>query len=248
MVGNPRKARRRLAGIAIGLLTVAAVAAIWGILGIRQAANRMNSSSSLKQIGLAIHNYHETYGELPGNTYSPAGKPLLSWRVHILPYIEEDLLYSQFKLDEPWDGPNNIRLLGRMPAMYAHPADRRGNRGYRTFYRGFSSPGAVFERRPGHNRVQPDEAYVPFKFEDFGDGTSNTILVVEAGDAVEWTRPDDLDASPGKPFPKMGGMGWRNVFMGLMGDGSVRGFKLNTPEDDLRAWITHSGGEVRPLD
>jgi len=244
---SPRT-RRRIMGVVIGLLTLAAVWAIWGVLGIRQAAFRMNSTSSLKQIGLAIHNYHETYGELPKNTYSPDGKPLLSWRVHILPFIEEDRLHSQFHLDEPWDSPHNLRLLDRMPATYAHPADRRGHRGHRTFYRGFSSPGAAFERRPGDHRLKPDEKYAPFTLKDFGDGPSNTILVVEAGAAVEWTRPDDLDAGAGKPFPPMGGMGWRRAFQVLMADGSVRSMRLDTADAVLRAWITHSGGEPPPAD
>jgi len=215
------------------------------------AADRMTSANNLKHIALGIHNYADDWGQLPHNTYTPAGKPLLSWRVHILPYIEQDALYNRFDLDEPWDGPNNIRLLAEMPRIYARPQDR--NRlVVQTYYRGFSSPGAVFERRPHHRTPRflpllgrfPDPTHglqIPFK-----DGTSETILVVEAGDPVEWTKPDDLDASPGKPFPKMGGLGWRKVFQAALADGSVRSLKLDTPEDTLRALVTHSGGESLP--
>src|SRR5439155_26207053 len=80
---------------------------------IRDAADRLNSSNNLKQIALGIHNFNDSANELPGNSYGQDGKPLLSWRVHILPYVEEDLLYQQFKLNEPWDSPNNIRLLNQ---------------------------------------------------------------------------------------------------------------------------------------
>ncbi|MBO0698769.1 MAG: DUF1559 domain-containing protein, partial [Zavarzinella sp.] len=111
---------------------------------VREAANRQVSHNNLAQIGLAMHGYDITRGELPHNSFDPDGKPLLSWRVHILPYIGENGLYQQFKLDEPWDGPNNIKLLNQMPNVYADPQERHSGP-TRTYYRGFSSPGAVFE-------------------------------------------------------------------------------------------------------
>jgi hypothetical protein len=222
--------------------------------GVRGAADRISSSNNLKQIGLAVHNYADDWGQLPHNTYAPDGKPLLSWRVHILPYIEQDALYNRFDLDEPWDGPGNIRLLAEMPRIYARPQDR--NRlVVQTYYRGFSSPGAVFERRPSHRtpRLLPLLGRFPdprpgLQLPSLQDGTSETILVVEAGDPVEWTKPDDLDASPGKPFPKMGGMGWRKVFQAAFADGTVRILKLDTPEATLRALVTYNGGEPLPAD
>jgi hypothetical protein len=244
---SPRT-RRRIVGVLIGLAVLAGVGLVWVYLQATEAKHRMHSVSSLKQIDLAIHNYNDTYGEVPKNTYAPDGTPLLSWRVHLLPFIEYHQLYLKFHLDEPWDGPHNRPLLGEMPVIYTRPADRGGHRGQMTYYRGFSSPGAAFERRPGDDRLRPDGSYVPFQITDFKDGLSNTILVVEAREPVEWTEPDDLDGSPGQPFPKMGGMGWRSSFQALLGDGSVRSFKLNTPEDVLRAWITHSGGETLPPD
>ena len=87
-----------------------------------EAAERQSSANNLKQIGLGVLNYESRHGELPNNSYSPDGKPLLSWRVHLLPYIEEEALYRQFHLDEPWDSPNNKPLLARMPKVYATPA------------------------------------------------------------------------------------------------------------------------------
>lgn len=206
-----------------------------------RGSTRMNSANNLKMIGLAIQNYEDVFGELPSNSCDPNGKPLLSWRVHILPFIEQDNLYRRFRLDEPWDGPNNIRLLNQMPRTYS------GTGGYgqsMTHYRGFSSPGAVFDRLL---RVdQPRSEKERLVLSGFLDSTSETMMVVEAGDAVEWTKPDDLDASPGKPFPKVGGLGWRKVFQVLMADGSVRMIRLDTPEPILQALVTHSGGETLP--
>jgi hypothetical protein len=204
----------------------------------------MHSANNLKQIALAAHSYQEVHGELPSNSCGPDGKPLLSWRVHILPYIEHDKLHKQFKLDEPWDGPTNIGLLNLMPTVYLGVTGKAA--APLTYYRGFSSPGAVFDRllRLDQPRAEKDH----FRLDRFSDPTSETLLVVEAGAPVEWTKPDDLDASPGKPFPKVGGLGWRKVFQAAMADGGVRSFKLDTPEDTLRAVVTHSGGEQLPAD
>jgi Protein of unknown function (DUF1559) len=245
---DQRRKRVRLAIIVAAAALVAISAIAYIVLWLNDARQKVHSNSSLKQIGLAIHNYHDVNGDLPHNTYDRDGKPLLSWRVHILPFIVEDPLYKQFKLDEPWDSPNNIRLLNQMPVIYTRPADRGTGRETRTYYRGFSNPGAVFERRAGE--VWPPNPAIRtglLQLSDLKDGSSNTILVVESGDPVEWTKPDDLDASPGLPFPKMGGMRWRNgKFQALMCDGSTRSFPVDIDEEKLRALISHSGGEEVP--
>lgn len=215
------------------------------VTNIRGAANRMKSSNNLKQIGLAMHNYHDTNNELPHNSFGPDGKPLLSWRVHILQYMDANhlALYQQFKLNEPWDSPNNIVLLNQMPDVYRHPSIAKPGE-TKTVYRGFSSPGAVFERKPGDGQKPGPNNRLGLG--GFKDGTSITILVVEAADAVEWTKPDDLDASPGKPFPAMGNHHRNNVFLVLLADGAVRSMKGSPPETTLRALVTHSGDEVLP--
>lgn len=232
--------------ICIGLLLPA-------VQNVREAANRMKSSNNLKQIGLAVHNYETTNDELPGNSFSADGKPLLSWRVHLLPYIEADDLYREFKLDEPWDSLNNIKLLNRMPKIYSNP--KEPSLSSKTYYRGFSSPGAVFENRPGGRPVLMAQSGGPkidrkapaFVFGSFKDLPGETILVVEAADPVEWTKPDDLDASPAKPFPALGGMNWRgNRVQALFADGSVKLIRSDAPESTLRALVTHSGGETVP--
>src|SRR5262249_52470248 len=128
---------------------------------IRNARDRMISSNNLKQIGLAMHMYHDNYGKLPASAiYSKDGKPLLSWRVAILPYIEQEALYKEFHLDEPWDSEHNKKLLDRMPKVY-------GAKGNETHYRVFTGKSSAFESKEGQ------------KFADFTDGLSNTIMIVE---------------------------------------------------------------------
>jgi Protein of unknown function (DUF1559) len=251
-----------LQGLVLGLgfgLGAVVILTVLADGGVRPAALRTQSGNNLKQIGFAIHDFEGMTGHLPNNTYAPDGRPLLSWRVHLLPFLEQENLYNQFKLDEPWDGPTNKHLLVQMPRIYARPSDPANRRGWRTYYRGFSNPGAVFERRPAsipwrlmpvlgpltQRPVGAEKDPWPFRFTlgSVADGLANTIFVVEAGEPVEWTRPDDLDASPGQPFPKMGGFGWRNGFQAVMGDGSVRVLSLDTPEDNLRTLISYSGGE-----
>jgi len=194
--------------------------------------DRMTSMNNLKQIALAMHNYHDAYNGLPAQAiYSKDGKPLLSWRVAILPFIEEENLYRQFKLKEPWDSAHNKKLLSKMPAVYAPPGIKTKEK-YTTFYRVFAGPGTVFEGKKG------------VMLRDIKDGTSNTILVVEAGQAVPWTKPDELpfDAKK-KNLPGLGGIFGGNFNMALA-DGSVHYVAADFDKDIFRAMITRSGGEV----
>ena len=198
---------------------------------VRQAANRTTSANNLKQIGLAMHNHADTYqGRMAAAIYSRDGRPLLSWRVAILPFIEQGNLYRQFKLDEAWDSPHNLKLLPLLPRTYAPVAGTAGPNA--TFYRVFTGPNTPF---PG-----PMPARFPASFTD---GTSNTILVVEAGQAVPWTKPDELVYNPAGPLPALGGM-FKEGFNVLMGDASVRFVKRTVSDKTLRAAITPAGGDV----
>src|SRR5206468_6219088 len=111
----------------------------------REAARRAQCVNNLKQIGLAMHNYHSSKDSLPPSAIvDKDGKPLLSWRVAILPYIEQQPLYDKFKLDESWDSPNNRQLLKYMPAVYFCPSTPK-SQPFTTPYRGFVGNGAFFE-------------------------------------------------------------------------------------------------------
>ena len=198
-------------------------------------AEHQRSQNNLKQIGLAFHNYHDTLGNLPNNTYTKDGKGLLSWRVLILPYIEQEQLYKQFKLDEAWDSDNNKPLIAKMPKLYA-PIRVKGKEG-ETFYRGFAGKGALFGPDAGKG----------LKLSSITDGTSNTGLVFEAGEAATWTKPDDMAFDLKKPLPKLGGLfdGRSNV---VMCDGSVRRLKKDPDETELKKLIGYGDGEVLDLD
>lgn len=189
---------------------------------------------NLKQIVLAMHNHHDTTGAMPADIVDPkTKKPLLSWRVHLLPYMEETPLYQQFKLDEPWDSKNNKPLIEKLPKIYA-PARVKAKPG-ETFYRGFAGKGefaGVFE--PG----------VRLTIASVTDGTSNTIAVIDAGEPVVWTQPGtDLPVDPKKGLPKLGGMIDGDFYCAMM-DGSVKTVKRAADEKALRAAISRSGGEV----
>ena len=142
------------------------------------AARRAQSINNLKQIGLALHNFHSANSHFPADIRGKDGKPLLSWRVQILPFLEQPELFNDLQLDEPWDSPHNKALLERMPAVFAVP-NSPGEPGM-TFYRGFTGTGTLFDPKV------PEGVGI----ETITDGTSNTIAVVEAKEAVPWTKPD----------------------------------------------------------
>jgi uncharacterized protein (TIGR03067 family) len=199
---------------------------------LRAAAERAQHQNNLKQIALAFHNYHDTYRALPAHAvYGKDGKtPLLSWRVAILPFIEEEALYREFKLDEPWDSPHNRKLIARMPKLYEPlGAGKKGEN--RTHYQVFTGPDTLFD---GPNRM---------KFNQVADGLSNTILVIEGKEPVIWTKPDDLVLPREKDkLPPLGGLFQTGISV-AMGDGSVRLIRLNPDPVLLRAVITPRGGE-----
>lgn len=202
--------------------------------GMHEYAARAQSQSNLKQLALAMHNYREIEKSLPpSGSYDRQGQPLLSWRVLTLPYVEQISLYKEFHLDEPWDSPHNLRLLPRMPQVYALPYRDRNAKPYSTPYQVFVGNGAAFEGKTG------------LRFpEDFPDGTANTILIVEAAELVPWTKPADLPFDPKGPLPVLG---WtsRHHIQAALADASVRmiGIMQRPSETTLRAAITRNGGE-----
>jgi hypothetical protein len=161
-------------------------------------------------------------------------RALLSWRVLLLPYLGEQDLFRRFRLDEPWDGPHNKPLLSQMPDVYAAPGvtTREPNS---TFYRVFVGPHAAFEKHQALDLVH------------FTDGTSNTLLIVEAASAVPWTKPEDLHFAEDEPLPELGGL-YPGIFNAATADGSVHAFFQKSNPDVLRAAITRDLGEAIDLD
>jgi hypothetical protein len=198
----------------------------------RFAARRAVGSNNLKQMALAMHNYLDVYKTFPAHaSYDKQGKPLLSWRVHILPFIEQENLYRQFHLDEPWDSAHNKKLIAKMPRVYQSPFSRAG-------------PGKTTYVVPiGKNTIFPADPK-GVRIQDITDGTSNTIMIMEADDdhAVIWTRPEDLRVDPKQPLRGLGGKAGR--FLAAFADGSVHAISRTIELDTLRALFTRNGGEV----
>jgi hypothetical protein len=218
------------APVAVALLLPAVQAA-------REAARRMEGSNNLKQIALAMHNFHDTYKAMPaGYSADDDGKALLSWRVHILPFIEEAALYDQFHLDEPWDSPHNKELIAQMPEIYSAPGSS-AEPGM-TNYLGIGGADGFFVRPMNGEKFG-------VRFADITDGTSNTIMTVEAPDesAVIWTKPGDF--APNQEEPTRGLLGLRpGGFQVALGDGSVRFIAAAIDSNLLKGLFTKAGGEV----
>ncbi|MCI0642752.1 MAG: sigma-70 family RNA polymerase sigma factor [Gemmataceae bacterium] len=194
---------------------------------------RARSQAKLKQIGIALHNYHDTFTYLPAPAiYSKTGKPLLSWRVALLPFLEQDNLFRQFKLDEPWDSPHNKTLLPSIPEVYAPVIATKP--GFRTYYQALVGARAAME---------PNKS---FKMHHFPDGTSNTVAVVEGADPVPWTKPDDVPFAHDQPLPKLGGQ-FQGDFHALLLDGQVQLFSKNADADMLRKCFVRDDGHVVDL-
>jgi hypothetical protein len=194
--------------------------------------------NNLRQLVLAMHNYHDTYGRFPANAkFDKAGKkPLLSWRVLLLPFVEQQALYNEFHLDEPWDSEHNKKLIARMPAVYRCPSLKLQQPG-RTSYLAPVHRDTMFTGKPEGLRIT-----------DALDGTSNTILIVESDDehAAIWTKPDDLKYDPKQPLTGLVGHHGERIVLALA-DGSVHILDKNIDPKTLTALFTRAGGEVVDL-
>ena len=204
----------------------------------RTAARRMQSSNNLKQMMLAILNFESAYKRLAFDkdiALDPATPnqrtPGLSWRVQILPYIEQVQLYNEFHLEEPWDSPHNIKLLERMPETFRHPQSN-AKRGY-----------TVYQQPTGEGLIQTPGQRVAMR--DVIDGTSNTICILETKDeaAVPWTKPGDINPLE---HPEL----LRNdngMFGVALVDGSVQNISVRIDPAVLKALLTRAGGETASL-
>ncbi|MEZ6118554.1 MAG: DUF1559 domain-containing protein [Pirellulaceae bacterium] len=192
---------------------------------------RSQTLNTVKQIALAHINFESTYGSfIPNASYDQNGRPLLSWRVYLLPYFDYQNLYEQFHLDEPWDSPHNIKLVEKMPEVFRSrglESDASGN----TCYLVPTGPGTLFDGQQGK----------PLK--EVRDGTSKTLLVVEVAPehAVPWTKPVDwpLDAS------------WLvrsddERFVFARADASAGAMPSETSEQELRDMALIDNGAPKP--
>jgi type II secretory pathway pseudopilin PulG len=206
--------------------------------GSREAARRMQCSNHLKQIGLALQNYHDHYHSLPPAYVADSdGKPMHSWRVLLLPYLEQKTLDDKYNFNEPWNGPNNSKLHNQVVRVFCCPSR--------------------FGRQPetdtsyvvviGRETAWPAEK--PTSLKSFTDGFSNAILVVEvANSGIHWMEPRDLDFDriPMAINPTDGhgiSSPHPNVALAVFADGHTAALTKNTPAEIIRRLLTIADGE-----
>ncbi len=221
-------------GVAVALLLPA-------IQGARGAARDASSMNNMRQIMLAMHNYHDAHGTFPPAYIADEdGKPMTSWRVLLLPYLEEALLYDQYDKTKPWDSPQNLALADRMPMVFRSPSEAVTPQTHNhTSYLFITGKGTVFDGPTSSN------------FGNIVDGTSNTICMVEAPQSgVPWTQPTDLDVAQldflihSARSPMLGQLnadGRGNLKVGMF-DGSVRSIPASTPPQVLQSAIGKADG------
>ena len=215
-------------GILVALLLPAVQAA-------REAARRNTSMNNMKNIMLALHNYADTHRTFPPHAiYSDDGKPLLSWRVAILPYIEQQALYSQFHLDEPWDSEHNRTLIAQMPELFRDPSSPLPVQGGKSSYAVPVGEDFIFN---GTSRGMG--------FAAIRDGTSNTLMLLQVDDEIApiWTKPDDWQYNEEKPLAGLGGL-HPGIFLAGFADAHVRAIAKNIDAEVFKQLLTRAGGEV----
>lgn len=243
---QPTTARPPQAGWKNTVVRLIALTVLLGVFSVmwsevqdaRVTARRNSSTCHGKQLGLALHQYHSAHGTFPpAATRDTAGKPVLSWRVAILPYMEEHQLQNKFKMQEPWDSPDNRRLVPEQPVGYISPQASGQPPGETNFV-------AI---------VGPDTVITPAgaRLDSIKDGASKTIMVVElAGTGIAWSEPRDItiDEFIAAMRRSPSDAGLRPLYTGLVvsifADGSVNFIPTDAPPDVVRALCTRNGGEL----
>jgi beta-lactamase regulating signal transducer with metallopeptidase domain len=199
----------------------------------REAARRAGSLNNLKQIALAMHMYHDTHRTFPpAVVIGPDGQTPHSWRVALLPFLGQEALYRQYQLGEPWDSENNRQVLAQMPAVYRHPQAARESTN--SSYYVLTGDATIFHGTTGCS------------LPEIQDGTSNTLLLVEAKRDIPWTRPDDIPLDSLQGVSDLAGYHHEGVNVALA-DGSARFLSMSLDAVLFRSLATKAGGEIIEL-
>ncbi|QDS86945.1 hypothetical protein EC9_11200 [Rosistilla ulvae] len=239
--GNPPAENNKLLIIVLALLGIGALSCLGIGVGLllpaveatREAAHRVECSNNMKQIALAMHNYHDTYDTLPpAYTVDEAGQPLHSWRTLILPFLEQKALYDQIDLNKPWDDPVNQQVASSVLEVFGCPSDSDPAL---TNYVAVVDPAGIMS------------GPVSTSFRDIWDGSAYTLLFVEVGPehAVPWMSPQDIDLPTFESFAGQerhatNHPGGTHI---SLADGSIRFFPNTADSPTRRSLLTKAGNE-----
>ena len=219
--------------VGVGAILIALL--VPAVQKVREAAARTQTMNNMKQIALACHNHHDAFKKFPSPQMRPMQfgmkPPDLSWRVAILPYIEQQNMFNQFDKNSAWDHPNNSPFLNSMPMQYQH-VSRPAPKNSQTTFQYFTGPATMFPDPQAHMTL----AQII--------GGSKTFLFAEAQTPVPWSKPADMAVMPNAPLPLPA-----DQFLAAMADGSVR--MVNRPgvsDQTLRLLIDPRAGQQLPMD
>jgi len=222
----------------LAVFTLLVVFLLPAIPNCREAERRAQCGNNLKQLGVALLGYHDAHGSFPPAYVADAnGKPMHSWRVLILPYLECEELYEKYRFDEPWDGPNNRKLEEEMPMFFRCPRQPARPNPYATSYVAVVGPRTAW---------RGDR---PVKLSDFTDAPEATLLLVEMKDSgIHWMEPRDLEypPMPAEINPSSGGgisSHHHTVAIVLYADGSVDWLSNDAESIVIDALLTIDGGD-----
>lgn len=214
----------------------------------RGVGRRMSCKNKMKQLGLALHNYHDVYGSFPpAAVHNTDGVAIHSWRVLLLPFLEQQKLYDQYDFDEPWNGPHNITLQDSMPDAFRCPESVD-----------FAEMGTLLRKQLNRMTsyvlvISPDGLFYDNRaptLHEVSDGTFQTMMTAEARQhSVHWMAPDDIT-----PTELLSDLRWRadssekyhkGLHIGMV-DGSVRWLPSDVSETTLTALVSANGGDELP--
>lgn len=209
----------------LGLILSVAMILVFAAIGIvmmysspprRSSAHANVCHGHLREIMIALHNYHDVFNSFPpAYTVDADGTPLHSWRTLILPFLGYDRVYGDIKLDEPWDSDYNRQFHRWMPQEYACPVDSGAALNY-TSYMWIVGPNTISDGPTPNSIISAIR------------GTSNTVGVVEVIPTTCWMEPKDIpeaDLAKGINHSPTEGIGNKHVPVGInvaMLDGSIR--------------------------
>ena len=237
-------------GIAIFGIVLSSLGIVWTIIALliaialpavqaaRTAARGQMSINNMRQQSLGMLNYESTHMHFPLQDNNG-----LSWRVHILPWLEQEALYRRFHLDEPWDSPHNIQLLTEMPEVYDCP-----NVSLEPGFTVYQVPYTDVSMNPAPADLALfDTSGKAVGFGAIADGSTNTAALLEVNEsaAVKWTKPADWRYDPSDPTRDLGNVNPVYILF-MAADGSNQRVRADIDPEEFKAFITRSAGDAVP--